>query len=51
VTIHKYDGAPHAFGNETRKESYRADAAQVAWERTVEFLADAFKADLQTPGK
>lgn len=47
VTIHKYEGAPHAFCNETRKETYRADAAQLAWDRTVEFLAESFKADLQ----
>lgn len=51
VTIHKYDGAPHSFCNETRKEAYRADAAQQAWDRTVEFLAESFKADLQSPSK
>jgi carboxymethylenebutenolidase len=45
VIIHAYDGAPHAFCNETRKESYRADAAQAAWDRTVEFLKESFKAD------
>ena len=51
VTIHKYEGAPHAFCNETRKEAYRADAAQQAWDRTVEFLAESFKADLRSPEK
>lgn len=51
VTVHKYPGAPHAFCNETRKDAYRADAAQEAWERTADFFADAFKADLQTPAK
>jgi carboxymethylenebutenolidase len=47
VTVHKYAGAPKAFCNETRKDVYRADAAQEAWERTADFFADAFKADLQ----
>lgn len=51
VTIHKYEGAPHSFCNENRKEAYRADAAQQAWDRTVEFLAESFKADLQSPEK
>ncbi|MSQ77196.1 MAG: dienelactone hydrolase family protein [Nitrospiraceae bacterium] len=51
VTIHKYDGAPPAFCNETHKETYRPDAAQTAWDRTMEFLEESFKADLQTPAK
>ncbi len=51
VTIHKYDGAPHAFCNDSRKESYRADATEQAWERTIEFFKESFKADLQQPGK
>lgn len=51
VTIHKYDGAPHAFCNETRKDAYRATAAEDAWERTIEFLKESFKADLQAPTK
>lgn len=51
VTIHHYDGAPHAFCNETRKDTYRPDAAQTAWDRTVEFLRESFKADLQQPVK
>jgi carboxymethylenebutenolidase len=51
VTVQKYDGAPHAFCNETRKDTYRPDAAQTAWDRTVEFLKESFKADLQSPIK
>lgn len=35
---HFYDGAPHAFMNDTRS-SYRADAARTAWARTLTFLA------------
>lgn len=47
VTIYKYEGAPHAFCNETRKDTYRPEAAQLAWDRTVEFLAQCFEADRQ----
>ncbi len=32
-----YPGAPHAFFNDTR-ESYRAEDAKDAWERTLEFF-------------
>jgi carboxymethylenebutenolidase len=35
--IKVYLGAPHAFFNDTR-ESYRPDAAQDAWRRTLEFF-------------
>ena len=45
LTIHKYEGAPHAFCNDTRKECYRAAAAEEAWERTIEFFKESFKAD------
>lgn len=43
LTIQTYDGAPHAFCNETRPDSYRQEAARNAWESTVEFLNDCFK--------
>jgi carboxymethylenebutenolidase len=43
VDIVSYPGLPHAFANETRPDSYRADAARAAWERTVAFLKDCFK--------
>ena len=45
VEIRTYDGAPHAFCNETRKDAYRPEAAKLAWESTVAFLSDRFKAD------
>jgi carboxymethylenebutenolidase len=32
VEIRTYDGAPHAFCNETRKDTYRPEAAKLAWE-------------------
>jgi carboxymethylenebutenolidase len=34
---HIYEGAPHAFHNETGA-SYRPEAAKLAWERTVQFF-------------
>ncbi len=38
VTIHIYEGADHAFFNDTRPEVYHPEAARLAWDRTVEFL-------------
>ena len=35
--FHVYEGAPHAFFNDTRP-SYRPEAARLAWERTITFL-------------
>ena len=37
-----YQGAPHAFFNDT-KESYRPDAAKDAWERTLNFFNKQLK--------
>jgi carboxymethylenebutenolidase len=45
VEILTYDNAPHAFCNEMRPDVYREDAAKVAWEATVAFLSNCFKAD------
>ena len=39
-----YPGAPHAFHNDANPERYRADAAQDAWIKTLEF----FKKHLQS---
>ncbi len=39
-TIHVYDGAQHAFNNDTSEARYDADAAQLAWERTVAFFRE-----------
>jgi carboxymethylenebutenolidase len=42
VEFHYYDGAGHAFFNETdRLGTYDADAARLSWERTVSFLRSA----------
>ena len=39
-----YPGAPHAFHNDMNPERYRAEAAQDAWSRTLDF----FKKQLQS---
>ena len=33
-----YEGANHAFNNDTNAARYYAEAAALAWERTVAFL-------------
>jgi carboxymethylenebutenolidase len=37
--VMRYRGAPHAFFNDTRPESYRPDEARDAWDRTLKFFA------------
>ena len=37
-TLHIYQGANHAFNNDTNPTRYDPAAAQLAWGRTVEFL-------------
>jgi carboxymethylenebutenolidase len=39
----RYKDAPHAFFNDTRLESYRANEARDAWDRTLKFLAQHLK--------
>ncbi len=36
--LYKYDGANHAFNNDTNAARYNKDAADLAWSRTVAFL-------------
>ena len=36
--LHRYRGVHHAFFNEARPEVYAAEAADLAWQRTREFL-------------
>jgi carboxymethylenebutenolidase len=38
--IHVYEGAPHAFFNDT-KDAYRPEAAKLAWERVLAFYEAA----------
>jgi carboxymethylenebutenolidase len=37
-TIYIYDGVNHAFNNDTSEARYDAQAAALAWSRTIEFL-------------
>jgi carboxymethylenebutenolidase len=41
--IYTYPGTGHGFNNDTNPERYNAEAAKLAWERTVAF----FKAKLK----
>jgi carboxymethylenebutenolidase len=36
--LYIYDGVNHAFNNDTAPTRYNADAAKLAWERTLEFF-------------
>jgi len=38
-----YPGAGHAFNNDTNPERYNAEAARLAWERTVAFFKEKLK--------
>jgi carboxymethylenebutenolidase len=37
-TAYTYDGANHAFHNDTNTARYDAASAKLAWDRTIEFL-------------
>jgi carboxymethylenebutenolidase len=39
--LHIYEGANHAFNNDTASARYSKEAADLAWRRTVEFLKGA----------
>lgn len=41
--IFMYEGAPHAFHNDSSAERYHKEAAQLAWERTISFLNEKLK--------
>jgi carboxymethylenebutenolidase len=41
-TIHMYEGAGHAFMNDTGQR-YNKEAAELAWKRTIAFLKDKLK--------
>jgi carboxymethylenebutenolidase len=40
-TLYVYEGANHAFNNDTSAARYNKEAADLAWSRTVEFLKGA----------
>jgi carboxymethylenebutenolidase len=41
--IYMYEGAQHAFNNDTWAARHNKDAAQLAWQRTVAFLKEKLK--------
>jgi len=41
--IYMYEGANHAFFNDTNAARYNKEAAQLAWERTISFLKEKLK--------
>lgn len=43
-TIHMYEGAQHAFNNDTSDARYDKEAADLAWGRTVAFLKEKLAA-------
>jgi carboxymethylenebutenolidase len=42
-TVFIYPNAGHAFANEDNKDAYNSEAAELAWKRTIEFLAKELK--------
>jgi carboxymethylenebutenolidase len=40
VTFHRYPGTTHAFFNDHRPEVHDAEAAELSWRRTLEFLRE-----------
>jgi carboxymethylenebutenolidase len=41
--IFRYEGAQHAFNNDTNPARYNKEAAQLAWERTIAFFKEKLK--------
>ncbi|UCD57953.1 MAG: dienelactone hydrolase family protein [Candidatus Hydrogenedentota bacterium] len=41
--IHMYEGAGHAFFNDSNESRYHKEAAQLAWKRTIEFFSAKLK--------
>jgi carboxymethylenebutenolidase len=39
-TLHRYEGVNHAFHNDTSAARYDQEAAQLAWQRTVDFFKE-----------
>ena len=42
-TLYMYEGAQHAFNNDTNPERYNKEAADLAWKRTIEFFKKKLK--------
>ncbi len=45
VTFYRYPGTGHWFFESDRTDAYNQAAASLAWERTLAFLKESFKAD------
>jgi Dienelactone hydrolase and related enzymes len=43
--VYIYPNAGHAFANEDREDAYNEEAAQLAWERTMDFLAQELRGE------
>ena len=41
--LYIYEGAKHAFNNDTRAERYHKEVAQLAWKRTIAFLKEKLR--------
>lgn len=41
--MYMYEGAQHAFNNDTNPARYNKEAAQLAWQRTISFLKEKLK--------
>ncbi len=41
--MYMYEGAKHAFNDDTRADRYNKEAAQLAWQRTIAFLKEKLK--------
>jgi len=41
--LYIYDGAQHAFNNDSNPERYNKEAAELAWKRTVDFFKEKLK--------
>lgn len=41
--LYMYDGAQHAFNNDSNPERYNKEAADLAWKRTVDFFKEKLK--------
>ncbi len=41
--MYMYEGAEHAFNNDTNSERYNKEAAELAWTRTIDFLNKKLK--------
>ena len=41
--MYMYEGAQHAFNDDTNPTRYNKEAAQLAWQRTIAFFKEKLK--------